>query len=297
MILEQSCFKFYKYIYLGYCILTCIYVCCFKTKLLVFFTLLSISCLKKRIIPETTEKLSSTNTVQRGASLWADFQYVNVLSWKNVEGMIPRLRYRKKEEFPGLVKIRRKTQGTHPGKRGQSVTLVCACTHTQKCRHMRVRSPPCLASALVGWVSWCNIPSREQALERSDMTFLHSTDCMQHSFKKKKIICLLAWSVTKIIFTSVTLTVSGQEAERLCRLHCLPAPLGRLPENRAAVPEERVRSPGLRLALLALPLVTAEEVNGTHRGLGLHSPTPVLLTYTAKTPGSSMWGKNINFFL
>lgn len=64
------------------------------------------------------------------------------------------------------------------------MTLICACTYTQKCRHTRVRSLPCLASALVGWVSWRNIPSREQALERSDMTFLHSTDCMQHSFKK-----------------------------------------------------------------------------------------------------------------
>lgn len=143
------------------------------------------------------------------------------------------------------------------------MTLTCACTYTHKCRHTRVCSLPCLASALVGWESWRNIPSREQALERSDMTFLHSTDCMQHSFKKKYIICLLAWSVTKIIFTSVTLTVSGQEAERLCRPCCLPAPLGCLPENRAAVPEERVRSPGLQLTLLAVPLVTTEEVNGT----------------------------------
>lgn len=152
MILEQSCFKFYKYIYLGYCILTCIYISCFKKKLLVFFTLLSISCLKKRIIPETTEKLSSTNTVQRGASLWADFLYVNVLSWKNVQGMIPRLRYRKKEEFPGLVKIRRKTQGTHPGKkRPVCDSRMCVHTHTEVQAHAcALPSLPCLCPGGVG---------------------------------------------------------------------------------------------------------------------------------------------------
>lgn len=104
-------------------------------------------------------------------------------------------------------------------------------------------------------------PLKGPALERSDTAFLHSTDCMQHSFrkKKKKIICLLARSVIKIIFTSMTLTVSGQEAERLCRPRCFPAPLGRLPENSAAVSEERVRSLGLRLMLLAVPLAHCWE--------------------------------------
>lgn len=89
-----------------------------------------------------------------------------------------------KRGVPWLSYHQKEDTGIHAGKRGQFMTLICVCTYTQMCRHMHMHSLPCLASALVGWVSWRNIPSREQALGRSDMTFLHSTDCMQHSFKK-----------------------------------------------------------------------------------------------------------------
>lgn len=107
-----------------------------------------------------------------------------MLSRKNVRGTIPRLRYRKKEEFPGLVNIRGKTQGTHQGKRGHSVTVACACRYTQNCMHVCVLpSLPCPCPGGVGELA--QHPPKGRALPRSDTVFLHSTDCIQHSFKKK----------------------------------------------------------------------------------------------------------------
>lgn len=143
------------------------------------------------------------------------------------------------------------------------MTLICACTHT----HGSAGTCVCAAFPalpLPWWAGWAGATSPQGNKLLKDLIWhfhIQLTAC--NIPLKKYIICLLAWSVTKIIFTSVTLTVSGQEAERLCRPRCLPAPPGCLPENRAAVPEERVRSPGLRLTLLAVPLVTTEEVNGT----------------------------------
>ena len=131
---------------------------------------------------------------------------------------------------------------------------MCVHIHTKVHAHAcALPSFPCLAPAPAGWVSWRNIPSREQLLKDLTRRFYIQLTVCNIPFKKN-IICLLALSVTKIIFTSMTLTVSGQEAERLCRPCCFPAPLGHSPENSAAVSEERVRSLGLRLMLLAVTL-------------------------------------------
>lgn len=100
---------------------------------------------------------------------------------------------------------------------------MCVHIHTEVQAHVwALLSLPCLCTGGVGelvqhplkgtspWEIWYHIFT---------FNWLHATFLL-----KKYIICLLAWSVTKIIFTSVTLTVSGQEAERLCRARCLPAP-------------------------------------------------------------------------
>lgn len=207
----------------------------------------------------------------------------------------------KKEEFPGLVSIRGKTQGSHQGKRGHSVTLVCACTYTRKCIHMCVCSipfPPLTCPCPGGAGELAQHPLQGTALERSDTAFLHSTDCMQHSFQKKNIICLLARSVTKIIFTSMTLTVSGQEAERLCRPHCFPAPLGRPPENSTAVSEKRVRSLlGLQLMPLAIPLANCWEGERHARETCLLQPYTCDTDVHRKTTSVLNLGREYYFFL
>lgn len=90
---------------------------------------------------------------------------------------------------------------------------VRAHTHRSACTRVCTPFPlPCLAPALAGRLSWPDIPSREQLLkDLIRLSYIQPPAC-NIPFGKKKI-CLLAWSVTKIIFTSVTLTVSGQEAE------------------------------------------------------------------------------------
>lgn len=139
------------------------------------------------------------------------------------------------------------------------------CVHTHTAVHAHVCELPSLpCPRLGGEGELAQHPLKGAALERFDMAFLHSTDCMQHSFKKKKIIRLFACSVTKIIFTSLTLTVCGQEAERLCRPHCFPAP--RDARQITALPSQRRGSdpaaPGSRCELGLW--LTAGKVTGMH---------------------------------
>lgn len=174
---------------------------------------------------------------------------------------------------------------------------MCVHIHTKVHTHVcALPSLPCLAPAPVGRVSWRNIPSREQLLKDLIRHFYIQLTACNIPFKKN-IICLLAWSVTKIIFTSMTLTVSGQEAERLCRLRCFPAPLGRPPENSAAVSEERVRPLSLWLMLLAVPLAKRWEGEWHARETCLPQPYTCDNDIQSKTTRVLNLGREYYFFL
>lgn len=145
--------------------------------------------------------------------------------------------------------------------------------------------PPCLCPGGVGelaqhplkgttsWKIWYDIFT---------FNWLHATFLNKKKKKKNYLFACLKRHKDNIhVCDPDCLWSRGREIVQTALPSSTP---GCLPGNRAAVPEGRVRSPSLQLTLLAVPLVTTEEVNGTHRGLGLHSPTPVLLTYTAKMP-------------
>lgn len=183
-----------------------------------------------------------------------------MLSWKKRPGHNSRTTIQEKRGVPWLSYHQREdTRDSSREKRPFRDSSMCVHTHahtrTQKCTHMRVRSLPLPALPLRGGAGgWAGATSPQGNSSWKIWHGVFTFNWLRATFlSKKNIICLLAWSVTKIIFTSMTLTVSGQEAERLCRPHCFPAPLGRRPENRAAVSEERLRSLGLWLMLSAVP--------------------------------------------
>lgn len=159
--------------------------------------------------------------------------------------------------------------------------------HTHRSAGTRVCTPlPALP--LPWWGGWAGATSPEGNNLLKDLIwhfYIQLTACNIPKQKKKKknylFACLKRHKDNIHVCDPDCLWSRGREIVQTALPSSTP---GCLPGNRAAVPEGRVRSPSLQLTLLAVPLVTTEEVNGTHRGLGLHSPTPVLLTYTAKMP-------------
>lgn len=233
----------------------------FKAKLLVFGIFLFISCLTTTTssIPETNAKLSKNCLVQTlltEESLgW--FPVCKCAQLKKCPGHDSRTMIQEKEEFPGLVNTRGKTQGTRQGKSGHSVTLECVCTYTQQCMHTSVSSLPCLAPASVGRASWRNIPSREQLLK--DLTwhfYIQLTACNIPLKKKNPFVCLKRHKDNIHVYDPDCLWSRGREIVQTALLSSTP---GCPPDNSAAVSEERGRSLSPRLTLLAGSLANCWE--------------------------------------
>lgn len=200
----------------------------------------------------------------------------------------------KKEEFPGLVNIRRKTQGLIQGEEASS-WLSHVRAHTHRSAGTRVCAPfPALP--LPWWAGRVGATSPQGNQLLKDLIWHFYIQLTACNIPFKKIYYLFAclkrhkdnihvcdpdclWSRGReIVQTVLPSSTPGMPAREQS---CCPRGEGQIPWPSA----NTVSSP------------SGDYWGGErHRGLGLNSPTPVLLTYTVKTSVPLNLGKEYFFF-